>query len=67
MNESCRPLEMSQIMHKYPHFSPDKLSNLSGAKYGSKPEQWKIDEDCKFSEATCTTLDKIYWQGDIQN
>ena len=51
-------LEMSEIMHKYPHFSPDKLSNLSGAKYGSKPEQWKIDEDCKFSEATCIR-DKI--------
>ena len=59
-------LEMSEIMHKYPHFSPDKLSNLSGAKYGSKPEQWKIDEDCKFSEATCIR-DKIYWQTHRQN
>ena len=49
MNESCRTLEMSQIMHKYQHFLP----NLSGAKYGSNPEQWKIDEDCKFSTVTC--------------
>ena len=118
MNESCRPLELSQIMHKpagysvmtsscsyscskqtaviwyralfkcfwtciaacrwqtlvahklagawafeslsISHFSSDKLSNLSQAKYGSKPEQWKIDEDCKFSEASCIRQDIDY-------
>ena len=44
-------LEMSQIMQNIHIFLPTI--------YGSKPEQWKIDEDCKFCKATCMRQNTI--------
>ena len=65
MNESCRPLEMSQVMHKYPHFSSDKLSNLSGAKIWLKTrtmdDWWGLQ--IWWNEATCIRQDiEADWQ-----